>query len=167
VAGHYQTDMECFFSEGAEVKEEEGRITERLSIQGKEDRFVIDADYYEILELNTAEEFALLEGKDLCAVSVNHYGQGTAYYTAVETNETLLAWLIDQLTEKLGLQHSLSTTQGVHARKIAENQYFYVNTTEQEVLISVEKPGRGVLTEREYEKELILKPYDGELIVTL
>lgn len=166
VAGHYRTDMECFFSEGAKVKDTEGKITERLSIQGKEDRLVIDADYYEVLELNTAEEFARLEGKGLCAVSVNHYGQGEAYYTAVETNETLLAWLIEQLSEKLGLQETLSTPQGVHARKIADDQYFYVNTTDQEVLISLERPGRGILTEQSYEKELVLKSYDGELIVT-
>ena len=42
---------------------------------------------------------------------------------------------------------------------------FYVNTTNKPIIVPLEKPGRGVLTETDYAGEMTLAPYDGELLL--
>ena len=165
VAGHRRAGQSYFFSHNAATEDTGGESRELLEIVRKEERFAIRAEYYELLELNTAEEFAEFGGKGLCAVSVNRYGRGTAFYTAAETNAELLEWLLKKLTPMLSLCVPLRVPEGIQARKIAEHQYFYVNTTEKEIRIPLEYPGRGVLAEQDYDVELPLKAYDGELII--
>ena len=167
VTGHYRTDMKCFFSkDAATVIGKNGKETELLKIIKDNERIRAEVDYYEILELKSAESYADFEDKNLSAVSVNHYGSGEAYYMAVETNAEVLLWLVEKLTDKLGLQRGIDVPQGIQARKIAENQYFYVNVTSQDIAVSLKESGRGILTENVYSDELLLKAYDGELIVS-
>ena len=130
-----------------------------------EEEFYIDVEYYEELELHTAKAYAAFPDKGLCAVSENSYGKGKAYYIAAETNAVILKWLIRKLTPVLGLNEGMKVPEGIQARKIAEGQKFYVNTTNRRISVSIEKPGRGVISEKEYEDELILEPYDAELLI--
>lgn len=166
VAGFYLTDMKGFYSDNAVTADTRGKNHELLSVEKDGDSFLIDVDYYEELELGTAENFAAFKDKNLCAVSKNQYGKGTAYYVAAETNQTMLAWLAEHVTEELGLEKGVAVPEGIQARRIAENQYFYVNTTTHEISITLEMAGKGVLSETYYDKELVLKGYDAELIVS-
>lgn len=166
VSGHRRSSQRYFFSEDARTEESGGELRELLQIISGGENFEISADYYELLELTTAEEIAGFGGKDLCAVSCNRYGRGCAVYTAVETNEVLLGWLLKKLAPALGLEAALDVPEGIQARKIADGQYFYVNTTEQEIRVPLGCPGRGVLTGRDYNTELTLAAYDGELVIT-
>lgn len=143
-----------------------GKYGEMLYIKGQETCFPISADYYEVLELKGAEPYALFEGKELCAVAVNHYGKGTAFYMATELCPELLSWLVDKVSEKLGLEPDILVPQGIQARKIAENQYYFVNVTSEKRIIPLQHSGRGVLSERSYDTELELDGYNAELIIT-
>lgn len=165
VAGFYLTDMKGFYSENAETVNTRGRNHELLTVESAGESFHIDVDYYEHLELRTAESFAVFRDKDMCAVSKNHYGAGTAYYVAAITDKSMMAWLIKHVAGELGITEGMEVPDGIQARRITENQHYYVNTTTQDISIPLEMSGKGVLSGKIYEKELRLKAYDAELIV--
>lgn len=56
-------------------------------------------------------------------------------------------------------------TAGVIGRKIAENQYFYVNLTGKEQKIELPENGYGVLQEKKMEDTCTLQAFDGELVI--
>lgn len=122
------------------------------------------ASYVERIELHDAKCYAALDNGQ-CAVSVHDYGKGKAYYIASEANDTVFGWLISRIAEETGLTPPPSSPEGVQARRIAPGQVFYVNTTNKPVIIPLDKPGRGVLTETDYVGEMTLAPYDGELLL--
>lgn len=165
VSGFDRTGAEWRDFDGdAKIVEDEKGKRELLKVKAEEE-FYIDVEYYEELELHTAKAYAAFPDKGLCAVSENSYGKGKAYYIAAETNAVILKWLIRKLTPVLGLNEGMKVPEGIQARKIAEGQKFYVNTTNRRISVSIEKPGRGVISEKEYEDELILEPYDAELLI--
>lgn len=176
VAGFYRTDMEWTFSEGATLRTIEGTVRERLQVtreaqcndnskneMNKSEE--LEATYYEVIEPKDAEIYAYFEGKNLPAISLHQYGDGKAYYVAVESDTVLLGWMLEQLTGELGLKSGLSVPGGIQARKIAENQYFYINTLNHEVKILLEGKGRGILSEIDYDGELTLKARQSELVI--
>lgn len=166
VAGFYPTDMKGFYSNNAVTADTRGKIHELLSVEKDGQSFLVDVDCYENLELKTAENFAVFKDKNMCAVSKNRYGKGTAYYVAAETNKTVLTWLIECVADELGIEKGPVVPKGIQARRITENQQFYVNTTTHDICIPLEIAGKGVLSEQYYDKELVLKGYDAELIVS-
>lgn len=169
IAGFFRTDMEWTFSQGAELrKTENGEVREVLTIinneSGQERK--IDSAYYEELELKGAEAYACFKDKRSCAVTRNCYGKGKAFYVAAESDKELFIWLLDQLTDELGLRKGLPVPEGIQARVIAGNQRFYVNTTNHDVVIPLEQGGHGVLKEIDCNEKLVLKAYDSELIIS-
>ena len=125
-----------------------------------------ETSYWEELELKTAQIYAHYEGDvDACAVSVNQYGKGKAYYTCAETNFQLLNWLYGEIAEEEGLCPGIDVPKGVVARKITNTQTLYVNTTGTEKKIRLDNCGRAVLKGKHLTKELLLAPFDGELVV--
>ena len=84
---------------------------------------------------------------------------------SVEAEHRLLGQLIKSISEKAGLATPIYTPEGVVGRKIAEGQYFYVNTLQTPVTVKIQKNGHGVLHNKVYSKEIVLDPFDGELIV--
>lgn len=167
VAGFCRTNIKGFHSKGAEIIGAGNQSHELLKVDRDEARLLIDVDYYEELELKTAECFARFTDKNTCAISVNQYGKGEAYYMATESNQTLLAWLVAYVTKDLGIEKGVETPTGVQARRISCNQYFYVNTNDKEVIIPLVRPGKGILSDSYYQAELLLNAYDSELIVSM
>lgn len=165
VAAFYRTDIEGFFEEDAVTRMHNGKARELLKVSGLGEEFYADIDYYEELELGEAKPYAMFADKDMCAVSVNEYGKGKAYYVAAETNEKMLGMLVEKIAPEAGVQMGLKLPLGVQGRRIAEGQYFYVNTNNREEIITLPARGKGVLSGLVCEKELRLKPYDCELMV--
>lgn len=145
------------------LRTEEGEKT--LTLKFEEQEVKTDLQYYEELELNTAECIAELKEQKICGISRNFYGKGCAYYMSVEAEHRLLGQLIKSISEKAGLATPIYTPEGVVGRKIAEGQYFYVNTLQTPVTVKIQKNGHGVLHNKVYSKEIVLDPFDGELIV--
>lgn len=165
-AGFYRASDAWRYGEDTYESAKRGKYGETLYVRRGEECFPVSADYYEVLELNGAEAYAQFEGKELCSVSVNHYGRGTAFYTATELCPELLSWLVGKVSETLGLKPDVRVPQGIQARKIAENQYYFVNVTSEKITIPLEQPGRGVLSEKNFDTELELNGYDAELVIT-
>lgn len=149
VAAFYRTDM----------------TEEKMGLQLPDKELPLAIEYYEELELITARPYVMFSDGARPAVTVHAYGKGKAYYMATESNRDLLGWLIDSLTEELGLKKGLEVPEGVQAREIADGQRFYVNMTKNEVIVPISEPGRGILTGRTFYDTLILKGYESELIV--
>lgn len=142
-----------------------GRKENAFAVQFHDKEIITQKRYFEELELHTAESIADLREENLCAVSCNRYGEGKAYYVAMEADKTVLEELISDIAEEIKLSAPLVTPQGVYGRKIAENQCFYVNTLDTPVKVPLCEPGYGVLHEVTYDEEIELDPFDGELIV--
>mgnify|MGYP002284048026 CR=1 FL=1 len=165
VAGFERTGAEWRdYEDNAKIVTDEKGKRELLRVEAEEE-FYIDVEYYEELELHTAVSYASFADKGLCAVSVNHYGKGNAYYVAAETNAKLLKWLINQISDEIGLNRGLCVPEGIQAREIQAGQRFFVNTTRYPITIPLEHSGMGVLSGERYESELLLKPYDAELVL--
>lgn len=165
VAGFYRSDMNCYFEEKARTIEHKGKERELLRVTSGEEEFFVNLDYYEKLELSSAESVAEYADKGLCAVSVNQYGKGKAYYAAAESNYEMLSWLIDKVTRDMEVGERFTLPHLVQGRKIAEGQYFYVNMSRRKMEIPLNRPGRGILTGKRYDKTLVLEGYQCELIV--
>lgn len=150
------------------VKKTQGSLTEGVSCE---------AAYWEIIERKTAKSYASYEGEEKknqvfcgnilesCAVSVNTYGKGQAYYVSMEANTQILNWLYEQLAEENGLSRGIASPDGVVVRHIADGESFYVNTTGKTQIISLEQEGWAVLRETHVQGQLILAPYEGDLVV--
>ena len=74
--------------------------------------------------------------------------------------------LIGEIADEAGLSETIDVPKGVQARKIADKQYFFVNYSNDPVLIKLPEGGKGVLSGREYSDELELPAYGAELIVS-
>ena len=81
-----------------------------------------------------------------------------------ETEPELLGEVLDECCREKSMQ-SVVTPQGVIGRKIAENQYFYVNLTGKEQKIELPENGYGVLQEKKMEDTCTLLAFDGELVI--
>ncbi len=181
VAGLRRTDMACFFEENPKTVSKNGVERELIRVTGVWDEisdenankptdelgeeFYVDIDCYEELELTSARSVARYADKDMCAISVNTYGKGKAYYIAAETNYEMLHWLIDKVSQEIDLGEKIVLPHGVQGRRIADGQYFYVNMNRHRVTFELNCPGKGILTEQNYEKRLVLEGYQCELIV--
>jgi beta-galactosidase len=126
---------------------------------------VSKSTFYEKLELKSAASYAQFTGKNLCAVSVNSYGQGKAYYIAVDVDEIVLSFLLPEIFSSIGVAAPLTVPEGVRARKLAAGQHFFVNTLDKTVNITLPENGTGVLTGKSYTGILTLPPFEAELIV--
>lgn len=133
-------------------------------VKGKES-FLLDVDYYEKIQLTSAEIYAEEKTYHICAVSRNRFGKGTAYYVFSEANESILGWLVGKILEEEGCAFEQTVPEGICFRQIAEGQTFYLNMTGDKKIIGLKKCGRGVLSGKEYKDKLMLDPFDGELIV--
>lgn len=167
IGGYQRTSATWTHSEDSTLVNGNNGEHELLTISSENSSVVIDIDYYEKLELNTAQSIASFDTKNLCAISKNSYGKGTAYYMAAETNRELLSWFVDSLLEELQIQRPLKVPEGIQVRKLAEDEYFFVNTTNKEQIISLTVNGYGVLSEANYTDSITLKGYDVELIKSL
>ncbi|MDE7342128.1 MAG: beta-galactosidase [Lachnospiraceae bacterium] len=165
VASFYRTDMPCFFEKNAVLKEHNGKDRELLRLVSGEWEMMLDVDYYEQLELSTAKMVAEYRDKGMCAVSVNSYGKGKAYYVAAESNAEFMKWVVDYAVKDMDVGERFQLPKGVQGRKIAENQYFYVNMNRYQVEFAIPAGGRGVLAEKEFQDRLCLDGYQCELIV--
>lgn len=166
IRGFYRTDDKWSFDETSAVTDDDGVRRERLTVTRNGSSAEIGARYYEVIGLNGAKSFAGFKGKELCAVSRNEFGNGVAYYTAAEADSSMLSWLIEEIADEAGLSETIDVPNGVQARKIADKQYFFVNYSNDPVLIKLPEGGKGVLSGREYGDELELPAYGAELIVS-
>lgn len=55
VAGFYRTDMDCYFGKNAKTITHNRKERELLRVTSREKEFFVNVDYYEELELSTAE----------------------------------------------------------------------------------------------------------------
>lgn len=143
----------------------EPKEKEILYVKNASGSIQIDVDYYEMITLQGAKEFAVYDGSGECAVSVNSYGKGKAYYITTEADRKLCGWVYDQIREEIGIEKGLETPEGVSARKIREGVYFYVNTTPKDCSVIPARTGFGMLGNREIMGEFKLEALNAELII--
>lgn len=148
-------------NEGGLEKKNPNLFRYQVSVRMGEKTVSPGVDYYEILELKTAQCLAVLTGlpETLPAVSFNRYGAGTAIYTAIPAAEDLTDLLLAHLCEKLGLDRGLPTPEGVAARRIGEMDTLYVNTTAHTVEIALPCSARSMLDGQRHGVECRLAPY--------
>jgi beta-galactosidase len=138
---------------------------EEIAIQRNGSLVKTNSAFYETLELKSALSYAQFDGKGLCAVSVNSFGAGKAYYIAVDSDRAAFSFLLPEILSTAGIAAPLPVPEGVRARKLAPGQHFFVNTNDKAVTIALPESGTGVLTGKSYSGYLTLPPFEAELIV--
>jgi len=121
--------------------------------------------YYEVLEPGTAStlaKFSNLPGQPP-AVTVNKYGKGQALYLAAPAQPSLIDPILRSLYGSLGIEQGPLTPEGVYAR-VVDGRTIYVNTTEQQKKIPIEGTKSGIISHRTYYGNVILDPYEADLI---
>ena len=96
----------------------------RKTASGSEaEQICYEAAYWEEIELRTAQSYAHYEDNtDACAVSVNQYGKGMAFYVSAETSQELLDWLYGEIAKEEGLCTGIEAPLGVVVRKISDTE---------------------------------------------
>ena len=89
---------------------------------------------------------------------------GEAYYLAPQSNADLFRWMLKRLSEQMGLAAVPIVPEGVLARRIDARRVFYLNLTNREAIIPLERPGFGVLEASNHDSCLKLAPYGYEMI---
>jgi len=135
-------------------------------------RFEMDGDSidtgvhrYEVLEPSTATVVARFTNTTdrSPAVTINRFGKGNAIYLATESKASSDGPVLNHLYKLVGIQPGPQTPEGVYARIVA-GRTLYVNTTGQEKRIPIAGARKGMITHREYEREVILGPLEADLI---
>ena len=165
ISGFYRTDQQAFFANDCKTWNDGKSVRESLQIKCEENTVMVNVDYYEEIQLKTAKSLAVFQGKEMCAISENRYGKGSALYVAVEPNRDITTFLLDVFSKRFNIEKALELPDGVKGRKIAQHQHFFVNTTNKPISFQVPEAGIGVLSGKKIEKEFCLQPYDGELII--
>ena len=139
-------------------------VPSQTTIQGKNSQVTVNIQYREQLCLTDAACYAIFPDGE-CAVSVNHYGEGKAWYLAPEANAALFRWMLGETEDDLGLQPKLDLPEGIQGRMTGEKQLFLLNTTNQPLSVSLPAPCKGVLSGKQYLGKILLAPYDGDVLL--
>ena len=121
--------------------------------------------YYEVLEpktANTLASFSNISGNPP-AVTVNKFGKGQAIYLATPAQSSLIGPIVRTLYRSLGIKLGPETPEGVYAR-VVDGRTLYVNTTTQEKAIAVGIKAHGALSNKSYQGEMKLGPYQADLV---
>jgi len=121
--------------------------------------------YYEVLEPQTAQTLATFSNipGHPPAVTVNRFGKGQAIYLAAPSQSSLIAPLVRSLYAQLGIEPGPATPDGVYAR-VVNGRTLYVNTTDQNRVVTVGRKVQGVLSRQSYDSEMKLGPYQIDLV---
>ncbi len=120
---------------------------------------------YEVLEPSTAKvvaRFTNTEGHTP-AVTINHFGKGYAVYLATASMAASIGPVENSLLRRTGIHPGPKTPEGVYAR-VVDGRTLYVNTTQQEQKIPVEGTKEGILSQQVYKGEVILGPWESDLV---
>lgn len=122
-------------------------------------------DFYEVLEPTSAQTLTTFTNipDHPPAVTENKYGKGKAIYMAAPAQRLLLEPIMSSLVAQLGIQPGPKAPEGVYAR-VVDGRTLYVNTTQQEVRIPIDGVKKGLVSNRTYEKNLVLGPQQADLI---
>ncbi|WP_177222324.1 beta-galactosidase [Paenibacillus sp. UNC496MF] len=126
-----------------------------------------DIDYYEILEVRTAQILATFSNtlEKSPAVTRNRYGKGEAVYVAIPANTHFLERLLRSFYPALGIQPGPATPIGVVARTLEDGSILYVNTTGATQTVKLETPACGLLSGTSFVNSLTLDAYEVELLI--
>lgn len=142
------------------------RVEDPVTVQFADGSVSSGAQYYDEIQLRDATSFATCADDGSCAVSVNRFGAGKAYYVAAETDGALLTALIERVRDEADLTPPLPVPAGVEGRMIRDGEAFYVNTTDQPQIVTLPfEQSHAVLRDRSCGNTITLPPYDAELFV--
>ena len=97
------------------------------------------------------------------AITINAYGKGQAEYAAVPAQIELMQALLNHFYTALGMNKGPGTPQDVSARQVG-GYTIYVNTTSSLQHVTIPAPGQGMLSGRSYKTNLLLEPYEVEVL---
>lgn len=142
------------------------RVENPVTVQFADGSVSSGAQYYDEIQLRDATSFATCTDDGSCAVSVNRFGAGKAYYIAAETDGALLTALIERVRDEADLTPPLPVPAGVEGRMIRDGEAFYVNTTDQPQTVTLPfEQSHAVLRDQSCGNTITLPPYDAELFV--
>jgi len=140
-------------------------VPAKLKFQLDGDSIETNVHFYEVLEPSTATVVARFSntGDHAPALTINDFGKGKAIYLATESNPSATKPLMNFLYKVAGIQPGPKTPDGVYAR-VVDGRTLCVNTTEEEKSVAVGKNAHGVLSNKAYEGEMKLAPYQADLV---
>jgi beta-galactosidase len=136
-----------------------------LSFQLGGDSVETKVHHYEVLESSTAMVVARFTNTadHSPAVTINKFGKGNAIYLATESNPSSIGPLINYLCTVAGIQPGPKTPEGVYAR-LVDGRTLYVNTTGEEKSIPITGVKKGIISQRQFERTVMLGPMETDLI---
>lgn len=120
---------------------------------------------YEVLEPSTATVLSRFSNTPdrTPALTVNRFGKGTAIYLATESKAAVIGPVLEHFYASLRIDLGPRTPAGVYAR-VVDGRTLYVNTSTQDQSISIEGSTQGIITHRDYNGFVNLKPEEADLI---
>ena len=121
--------------------------------------------FYEVLEPAGAAVVARFTNTadHAPALTDNRFGKGHAFYLATESQASVMDPVLKYVLKVAGVQSGPQTPDGVYAR-VVDGRTLYVNTTQQEQRIAVTGRRTGVITQRVYDRTVVLGPQEADLV---
>ncbi len=140
-------------------------IPAALSFQLGGDSIETSVHHYEVLEPSTATVVARFTNTadHSPAVTINKFGKGNAIYLATESNPSAIGPLMNYLYTVAGIQPGPKAPEGVYAR-VVDGRTLYVNTIGEEKRIPVTGVKKGIISNRVFERTVVLGPMEADLI---
>ncbi len=120
---------------------------------------------YEVLELSTATSISRITSvpDHSPALTMNKFGKGNAFYLGTVSAPSVMGPVLNYLYKVAGVQPGPITPEGVYAR-VVDGRTLYVNTTQQEKTFPIDGRKRGIISNRVYDRLLVLGPFEADLI---
>ncbi|HMD76956.1 MAG TPA: beta-galactosidase [Terracidiphilus sp.] len=140
-------------------------IPAALSFQLGGDSIETAVHHYEVLEPSTATVVARFTNTadHAPAVTINKFGKGNAIYLATESSPSAIGPLMSYLNTVARIQPGPKTPEGVYAR-VVDGRTLYVNTTGEEKRIPISSAKKGIISNRVFERTVVLGPMEADLI---
>lgn len=172
-------ESDLCFVEKHPLQEVLGIENEMITLTRKDEEVKISMDgssypikhLYEEVQKKGAREIAVYDNgiyKGLSAITQNDYGQGKAYYLAVEPDYKLLEAfykrVLDNCSVKSPWKGGLPEEVVVTVRQLQEKFYFVQNFSEKNVTISCVEGYEDCIKAKRYENEIKLLPYECKIL---
>lgn len=138
----------------------------KLDLTYKEKLITTESARFDVIEPKGATVIGKITSldKEYPIMTSCNYGKGRAIYIGIPADEGVLGPVLDELIADLGIKKGPEVPSGVMARKIDENHFLYLNTTNKSQTIQLKGRLKSVLFNKVYVDSFTIAPYEPEFI---
>ncbi len=139
----------------------------KLQVNYRDDNIEIESARFDVVEPKGATvlgEITSLD-KDYPIVTSHKYGKGRAIYIGLAADGWVLAPILDELIDELGIRRGgPEVPRNVMARYIDDNHILFLNVSGEPQEIKLKGKSRSILLDKDYVDSFVIQPYEPDFV---